>query len=92
MNISLNRDQEKFIINQMKKGKYANASEVISAAFKVLEEKKLRPDELSKKTNDNQMAIDDYDDKIILNLMKISEFALDEYWLNEQENEAWKNL
>ncbi|MBW4628100.1 MAG: type II toxin-antitoxin system ParD family antitoxin [Brasilonema octagenarum HA4186-MV1] len=44
MNIFLNPEQEEFIKTQIEKGKYTNALEVISAAFKVLEEKELQPD------------------------------------------------
>ncbi|MBW4592737.1 MAG: type II toxin-antitoxin system ParD family antitoxin [Brasilonema angustatum HA4187-MV1] len=88
MNISLNPEQEDFIKKQIEKGKYTNALEVISAAFKVLEEKELQPDN-SPHTNENKIVLDD--DKI-RSLMKFSESAINEYWLNEEEDEAWKNL
>ncbi|BAY79860.1 putative transcriptional regulators, CopG/Arc/MetJ family protein (plasmid) [Nostoc linckia NIES-25] len=85
MNISLNPEQEEFIRKQIIKGKYTNALEVINAAFKLLEEKDLIPENL------HQIESSDFDE-IILDFMKISESALNEYWLNEQEDEAWKNL
>lgn len=92
MNISLNTEQEEFIKNQIQKGKYTNALEVISAAFKVLEEKELQPDNLPTQKNWHQIALDDFDDDIIRDFIKISESAINEYWLNEEEDEAWKNL
>ncbi|BAZ10692.1 hypothetical protein NIES4071_25150 [Calothrix sp. NIES-4071] len=39
-----------------------------------------------------QDKLDDSEDIIIQDFMKISESALDEYWLNEEEDEACKNL
>ncbi|MFN6516937.1 MAG: type II toxin-antitoxin system ParD family antitoxin [Nostoc sp. CreGUA01] len=85
MNISLNLEQEEFIKKQIEKGKYTDALEVINAAFKLLQEKELIPEHLY------QIESSDSND-IILNFMKISESALNEYWLNEEEDEAWKNL
>lgn len=38
MSISLNSIQEQFVLSQLKNGKYTSADEVISAAFKLLEE------------------------------------------------------
>lgn len=35
---------------------------------------------------------DDSDDTLIRDFLKISESVLNEYWLDEEENEAWKNL
>ncbi len=85
MNISLNLEQEEFIKKQIEKGKYNDALEVINAAFKLLQENELIPEHLY------QIESSDSND-IILNFMKISESALNEYWLNEEEDEAWKNL
>jgi putative addiction module CopG family antidote len=92
MNISLNRQQEEFIKKQLGKGKYNNALEVISAAFKLLEEKELQTENAEDKINENQIVLDDYNDQTIADFTKISESALNEYWLNEEEDEAWKNL
>ncbi len=104
MNIFLNPEQEQFIKKQIetgkytnaleviKTGKYTNALEVINAAFKVLEEKELQPDKSHHKKNREQIGLDESDDKVIQDFMKISESALNEYWLNEEEDEAWKNL
>jgi putative addiction module CopG family antidote len=49
MNISLNPEQEKFIKQQIEKGKYTNALDVISATFQVLKHKELQPDNLHQK-------------------------------------------
>lgn len=38
MSISLNSIHEQFVLSQLKNGKYTSADEVISAAFKLLEE------------------------------------------------------
>ena len=92
MNISLNPEQEEFIKTQIEKGKYTNAYEVISAAFKVLQEKERQLEELHHKKNGYQMVLDDSDDTVSRDFMKISESALNEYWLDEEEDEAWKNL
>ncbi len=92
MNISLNPEQEEFIKTQLEKGNYTNASEVISAAFKLLEENVRHQEKLHHKNNENHMVLDDLDDTIIQDFMKISESALNEYWLDKEEDEAWKNL
>ncbi|MBD2770823.1 ribbon-helix-helix domain-containing protein [Iningainema tapete] len=92
MNISLNLAQEEFIKTQIEKGKYTDAYEVITAAFKVLEEKEKQLEELHQKKNGSQMVQDDSDDTLIKDFLKISESALNEYWLDEEEDEAWKNL
>lgn len=92
MNISLNPEQEKFIKTQIEQGTYASASDVISAAFKVLEEKERQPEELSHKKNGNDLVLNSSDDTLIQDFLKISESALNEYWLDEEEDEAWKNL
>ncbi len=91
MNISLNPEQEEFIKKRIEKGKYTNALEVISAAFKVLEEKELQPDNLHQQKNGDHIVLDDSDD-LIQDFLKISESAINEYWLNEEEDEAWKKL
>jgi antitoxin ParD1/3/4 len=49
MNISLKPEDEQFIQSQIETGKYANAQEVISAAFKLLEERERRLEELRQK-------------------------------------------
>ncbi|MDJ0800568.1 MAG: type II toxin-antitoxin system ParD family antitoxin [Calothrix sp. MO_167.B12] len=49
MNISLKPEHENFITSQIEKGKYANADEVISAAFKLLEEREHKLEELRRK-------------------------------------------
>ncbi|TBR58179.1 CopG family transcriptional regulator [Westiellopsis prolifica IICB1] len=49
MNISLKPEDEQFIQSQIETGKYANAQEVISAAFKLLEEREHRLEELRQK-------------------------------------------
>ena len=92
MNISLNPEHEEFIKSQLDKGEYANALEVINAAFQALVEK----DQLKKKSqqerNENHISLDDDDDTLIQDFMRISEPVLSEYWLNKEEDEAWKNL
>lgn len=49
MNISLKPEHEQFIQSQIETGNYANAEEVINAAFKLLSEKALRLEELRQK-------------------------------------------
>ena len=58
MNISLNPEHEEFIKFQIEKGKYTNALEVISAAFKLLEQKELRLEELRHKITVGTEQID----------------------------------
>ncbi|RUT00181.1 hypothetical protein DSM106972_076290 [Dulcicalothrix desertica PCC 7102] len=48
--------------------------------------------EVLQKSASQQDKLDDSEDIIINNFMNISESALDEYWLNEEEDEAWKDL
>lgn len=91
MNISLNPEHEEFIKFQMEKGKYTSALEVISAAFKVLAENERLQDELHSIKYKKQIFLED-SNNTIRDFMKISESALNEYWLNEEEDEAWKNL
>lgn len=47
MNISLKPEQQQFIKSQVEKGKYASVDEVINAAFRLLEEREHRLEELS---------------------------------------------
>ncbi|GAA6618547.1 type II toxin-antitoxin system ParD family antitoxin [Scytonema sp. NUACC26] len=85
MNISLNPEQEEFIKTQIEKGKYTNASKVISAAFKLLEENIRQQEELHQKNNGNHKLLDDLDGTLIQDFMKISESVLNEYWLDKEE-------
>lgn len=48
--------------------------------------------EVLEKSASQQDKLDDSEDILIQDFMKISESALDEYWLNEEEDEAWKDL
>ena len=49
MNIALKLEYQQFIQSQIEKGNYANVDEVISAAFRLLEERERRLKELSQK-------------------------------------------
>lgn len=49
MNIALKPEYQQFIQSQIEKGNYANVDEVISAAFRLLEERERRLEELSQK-------------------------------------------
>ena len=49
MNIALKPEYQQFIQSQIQKGNYANVDEVISAAFRLLEERERRLEELSQK-------------------------------------------
>lgn len=49
MNIALKLEYQQFIQSQIEKGNYANVDEVISAAFRLLEERERRLEELSQK-------------------------------------------
>lgn len=49
MNIALKPEYQQFIQSQIEKGNYANVDEVISAAFRLLEERDRRLEELSQK-------------------------------------------
>ena len=49
MNISLKPEHQQFIQSQIERGKYANADEVISEAFRLLEEREHRLEELRQK-------------------------------------------
>jgi len=49
MNIPLKPEHENFITSQIEKGKYTNADEVISAAFKLLEEREHKLEKLRRK-------------------------------------------
>lgn len=48
--------------------------------------------EILEESASQQDKLDDSEDILIKDFMKISESALDEYWLNEEEDEAWKDL
>lgn len=48
--------------------------------------------EVLEESASQQDKLDDSEDILIQDFMKISESALDEYWLNEEEDEAWKDL
>lgn len=48
--------------------------------------------EVLEKSASQQDKLDDFEDILIKDFMNISESALDEYWLNEEEDEAWKDL
>lgn len=48
MNVSLNDHLEKFISRQLKFGRYSNASEVVRAGLRLLEEKELKITEMEK--------------------------------------------
>lgn len=48
--------------------------------------------EVLEKSASQQDKLDDSEDIFIKDFMNISESALDEYWLNEEEDEAWKDL
>lgn len=48
--------------------------------------------EILEKSASQQDKLDDSEDIFIKDFMNISESALDEYWLNEEEDEAWKDL
>ncbi|MBW4509543.1 MAG: type II toxin-antitoxin system ParD family antitoxin [Scytonematopsis contorta HA4267-MV1] len=92
MNISLNPEHEKFIKSQLEKGEYANALEVINAAFQALLEKEQLQEKSNRNKHESKILPDDYNDTLMQDFMKISEPALSEYWLNKEEDEAWKNL
>lgn len=49
MNIALKPEYQQFIQSQIEKGNYANVDEVISAAFRLLEEREHWLEELSQK-------------------------------------------
>ena len=49
MNIALKPEYQQFIQSQIEKGNYANVDEVVSAAFRLLEERERRLEELSQK-------------------------------------------
>ena len=49
MNIALKPEYQQFIQSQIEKGNYANVDEVISAAFRLLEERERWLEELSQK-------------------------------------------
>jgi len=49
MNIALKLEYQQFIQSQIEKGNYANVDEVISAAFRLLEERERWLEELSQK-------------------------------------------
>ena len=49
MNISLKPEHEQFIQSQIQSGRFANTDEVISEAFKLLEEREQRLEELRQK-------------------------------------------
>lgn len=49
MNIALKPEYQQFIQSQIEKGNYANVDEVISAAFRLLEQRERRLEELSQK-------------------------------------------
>ena len=49
MDIALKLEYQQFIQSQIQKGNYANVDEVISAAFRLLEERERRLEELSQK-------------------------------------------
>lgn len=49
MNIALKLEYQQFIQSQIEKGNYANVDEVISAAFRLLQERERRLEELSQK-------------------------------------------
>ncbi len=48
MNVSLNDHLKKFIARQLKGGRYNNASEVVRAGLRLLEEKELKLSELER--------------------------------------------
>jgi hypothetical protein len=92
MNISLTPEHENLLSLKLKKENTLFALEVISAAFKVLAEKEVVTEELHQTKNENEVLLNNFDDSMIRDFMKISESALNKYWLNEEEDEAWKNL
>ncbi|GAA6614483.1 hypothetical protein NUACC26_002630 [Scytonema sp. NUACC26] len=63
---------------------------MISGAFKLLEENVRQQEKLHHKNNRNHMLLDNLDDTLLQDFKKISESALNEYWLDKEEMKLGK--